>query len=354
MCTLHGQIKHSILFKMATSSINDSTEISLSSIRESSITWTTETVDFDYFANQVRIGTVDLEPEHQRDVVHDDEWQIQIIISALITGDIPELYFDKVPHEIHGEKKRSLDGKQRGTSIARFMSGELGFPKKNKIPVDSLKCLAGKKLKDLSPKNQAVLRGLKVNYKVANRTLTDEEVMDFFSKRQETKKTKQGEFLNSCIGSNARKFIVNDLFRRESISKYMDDYKQKMEGTLKRHGNLDLAAQCLYHFVYPDMKSMSNDKIKRWWKSCEVIPDTIRETFVITFHSSIKFILEKDIKNPGKAVLLPIFAYIRKFGIDSAINTYFTRHRSFDDVVGGNHSAWRERLHHLQAFRESI
>ena len=57
------------------------------------ITWNDQTVSFGYFASQVEAGRIDLDPAHQRGVVHDTDWQSLVLHSGILEGDIPEVYF---------------------------------------------------------------------------------------------------------------------------------------------------------------------------------------------------------------------------------------------------------------------
>ena len=82
------------------------------------ITWNDQTVSFGYFASQVGAGRIDLDPAHQRGVVHDTEWQSLVLHSGIVEGDIPEVYF----HE-RGDTKiwESLDGKQRSSAVVGYL-----------------------------------------------------------------------------------------------------------------------------------------------------------------------------------------------------------------------------------------
>lgn len=338
----------------ASASSSRSDGVSLARIQSDSVAWASEHVSFDYFATQVREGLIDMNPEHQREVVHTDEWQGQIILSAITTGDIPELYFDEVLGEDGVIIKRSLDGKQRGTAIVRFINGDIPFPKKAKISDSRIQCLAGKKITDLTPQNQSVIKNLKIHYKVANRMLTDDEVTEFFLKRQNTKVTKHGEFLNSNLSSNKRNFIIKDMLERPDVESAMDIYRHKIPGTLKRSGDLELIAKCLYHYTHMETNhriDVSIGKLKTWWSSRDEIDNLTKVRFIARFLDTIAFIDEYSIANPGKSVLLPIFAYICKYRADMYLRAYFTHHKKFEGDVAGDHGASRARFEFLVSLR---
>jgi len=342
----------------ASASSSRADDVYLSHIRERSIKWDSHHVDWKYFADKVSSGEIDLNPQHQREVVHSDEWKGQIIISALTTGDIPELYFDRVLHDEFGEIMRSLDGKQRGNAIWQFMTAQISFPKKIDHP--DLKPFAGKKITDLTPQNQVAIRNLQVHYKVANRALSNEEVTEFFNKRQATKTTKHGEFLNSDLSSYPRNFIVDEVLTRPDVKEVLDVYSTNPKGQkcgyAKRSGLLELLAKCLYHFTHQETNKNIDPSItvlKKWWASSPPLSEEQRVGFIRALITTISFINDCALKNPAKSVLLPIFAYMTKFGKDIYICRYFATRYSFDDIVGGNHNATKSRYDQLVANRSA-
>ncbi|KAL4071897.1 hypothetical protein V8B97DRAFT_1942097 [Scleroderma yunnanense] len=75
--------------------------------------------------DQVHGGDIDLSPEYQRDVVWPDSKQIGLIDSILRNFYIPPVIFVTHQHDDGAETKTCIDGKQRLTSIQRFMDGEI-------------------------------------------------------------------------------------------------------------------------------------------------------------------------------------------------------------------------------------
>ncbi|KAG8215870.1 hypothetical protein J3R82DRAFT_7827 [Butyriboletus roseoflavus] len=73
--------------------------------------------------DQVHAGDIDLEPEYQRDVVWPESKQVGLIDSILRNFYVPPIIF--VAHQLEdgSETKTCIDGKQRLTSIQRFMDG---------------------------------------------------------------------------------------------------------------------------------------------------------------------------------------------------------------------------------------
>ncbi|KAI6144179.1 hypothetical protein BKA82DRAFT_4175186 [Pisolithus tinctorius] len=75
--------------------------------------------------DQIHAGDIDLSPEYQRDVVWPDTKQIGLIDSILRNFYIPPVIFVTHQYEDGSETKTCIDGKQRLTSIQRFMDGEV-------------------------------------------------------------------------------------------------------------------------------------------------------------------------------------------------------------------------------------
>ncbi|KAI6165121.1 hypothetical protein EDD17DRAFT_1754323 [Pisolithus thermaeus] len=76
-------------------------------------------------SDQVHAGDINLSPEYQRDVVWPDTKQIGLIDSILRNFYIPPVIFVTHQHDDGSETKTCIDGKQRLTSIQRFIDGEI-------------------------------------------------------------------------------------------------------------------------------------------------------------------------------------------------------------------------------------
>ncbi|KAJ8501615.1 hypothetical protein ONZ45_g12096 [Pleurotus djamor] len=74
---------------------------------------------------QIHNNDIDLNPEYQRDVVWPESKQIGLIDSIFRNFYIPPVIFAVTATEDGAETKTCIDGKQRLTSIHRFMSGQI-------------------------------------------------------------------------------------------------------------------------------------------------------------------------------------------------------------------------------------
>ena len=129
-----------------------------------------------------------INPEHQRDVVHDNNWQSDIISSAVEFGLIPEVIYHPVTTKDGIIKHENIDGKQRSASIMRFMNNELK--------------VGGLYFNQYSPKHQNWFKNFKVAIRISSRTLTKYEIATLFTRLQHNKRTSCGESLNAHIDSN--------------------------------------------------------------------------------------------------------------------------------------------------------
>lgn len=172
----------------------------LSQLRAQRPDWKSMNVDFDTFQQQAASGKYDLNPRHQRNVVHDADWKSAVLSSALMDGDIPATYW----HPSAGDPnvRESLDGKQRCSAVLEYMDNEYRYR------LDDVLGMRGKFYKELPRELQRELNGCSLNMQIASRTLTDKEIERFFGRRQATKQTTCGEHLNSCVSSQLRKRLL--------------------------------------------------------------------------------------------------------------------------------------------------
>ncbi|KIM74460.1 hypothetical protein PILCRDRAFT_828156 [Piloderma croceum F 1598] len=83
--------------------------------------------------DQIIENTIDLDPEYQRDVVWTEQKQTGIIDSILRNYYIPPVIFAVSSSDDGSELRTCIDGKQRLTSIQRFMDGLVRFTDKDSL-----------------------------------------------------------------------------------------------------------------------------------------------------------------------------------------------------------------------------
>ncbi|OJT05809.1 hypothetical protein TRAPUB_3342 [Trametes pubescens] len=77
--------------------------------------------------DQICSGDIDLQPPYQRDVVWPDTKQVGLIDSIFRNFYVPPVIFVVHTTDDGGERRVCVDGKQRLTSIHRFISGEIPY-----------------------------------------------------------------------------------------------------------------------------------------------------------------------------------------------------------------------------------
>ena len=248
------------------------TALTLEQIRKNRPIWQTSSETFDTFQMKHAKGEYNLDPSHQRGVVHNNEWKQEILSSALIDGDIPEVYWH--PSE-DGERLESLDGKQRCSAIIQYMNNEYKYMLKD------VEGMHGKKFEDLEKHLKREIEKCTIKMSISNRRLTDEEVGRFFKRRQKTKTTTCGEHLNSSLESKWRKVAIQ----------WEEDYTTKLTEALwnvhsRRYEIMERIAQIIYVSCEDGVKGrecdnsikeqaerkydVSSDKLKNWWSTSQI------------------------------------------------------------------------------------
>lgn len=208
------------------------------------LTWTDQTVSFGDFKSQVEAGLIDLDPAHQRGVVHDHQWMSEVLHSGIYDNDIPEVYFHQRKHR-GAEVRESLDGKQRCSAVVGYLNNEYAY---TATEPDQM---VGRKFDDLPEEWQNRLRHQCVlRMRIAQQTLTDEQIQRFFQKRQMAKRTTTGEHLNSCITSPLLRPFRN-LMQEEEVAGWL----RAVARSNKRESHLEMVARiarCYQEYEKPD------------------------------------------------------------------------------------------------------
>ena len=272
-------------------------------------TWVTQTVSFRNFDADQKRGMYNLEPKHQRNNVHDREWQQDIIISSLQFGLIPAPCFHQRMMPNGTVQWESLDGKQRCYAILSFM--------RDKLSVNFEECGwneydGEKRFSQLYPAHQQLLENLTIDFKFLNETLDDDDIHRFFQCAQQTKRTTTGEYLNSDIKSPKLKIIQNIL----NTSSLFTELLQKLKPNNTRFSHLEIVAELLYCFDAFVHKRKTFDVtpkiLKQWWKDdSDVIHKPMWTEFVNSVILLMQLLSEAAISNKmSKTTFLPVYWFI--------------------------------------------
>lgn len=159
--------------------------------------WIPESVSVELLIQQIDKGILNINPPHQRDVVHDNNWKADIISSVFQTGCIPETFWHPSPGQLYHWD--SVDGKQRCSAFVDYYH--------NRFKWD------GMFFQELPQMMKCRILNFHLTITKADRTLTATQLRDTFVRFQVTKQTKLGEVWNAdtCeLLQKLRQFVKND------------------------------------------------------------------------------------------------------------------------------------------------
>ena len=210
------------------------------------------------------------DPPYQRE---SSIWSIekqQLFVDSLLNGyDVPKIYL----HDLRGKHPTRVyaivDGKQRLTTIWRFLTNEFGLANDFRIEVANLPDLpahvphpvAGQRFSELHPAWQQVLRRTYLAV-VLIQNATEEDIEGLFSRLN------NGEPLNAAEKRNAMSGDTATLVRTIVTHRF---FRERVRFTNGRYQHHDVAARCLAieaawldgEPVPPDLRSRSLDAFIR-------------------------------------------------------------------------------------------
>ena len=301
----------------------------------------TDTTFADFYAQYQR-GLWVLDPEHQRNVVHNNTWKSGIINSALTFGDIPQVYF----HKIDKNRKESLDGKQRCSAIVEFQNDEFVFQPDTEVPTEYQNCI-GKLFSEFPVQAREDLENTQLSCKVFTRPMTMEEISRFFLDRQVTKVTTVGEKLNAQMHSRIRHQAMN-LLQHPVVSASL--HQVKTPGCRKAH--IELIVRIMYAHRHHDVSDLDPKPniLTNWFANGEPFSDD-ELTNICSLLQIVINVLQHVPETWGwkistKSILLPIYNIIQTYHNDNMnFQTVYNRLTNKDlppinlDGVNGNHHA---------------
>ncbi len=156
----------------------------MSSTPQFKLTWNNETQTIRGLVDSLDAKEYDINPTHQRNVVHLQEWKDELITSIFQPPNaIPETWWHPV-YDTSGKLfYESVDGKQRTSTIYDFYKGLIKWK--------------GRQFSEMNQQDQNEFRSHKLSLRIANRTLTPTELARIFEKLQRVKQTTLGEVLHS-------------------------------------------------------------------------------------------------------------------------------------------------------------
>lgn len=302
--------------------------------------WNNQTISISALCHDIdNNNSYDLNPEHQRNVIHNLEWKQKLIKTIFTTGLIPTTYW----HE-NNNKRESLDGKQRISTILEF--------KKNGFKYD------GKTYDELSDEDKRHFNTFNLELGICSRTLSKEEVHNIFENVQVAKKTSLGEVLNSTYNEDLKKEVLEYLDELSVINKNKNFLKKN-----KRFEQQEVIAWTLYFtFKKPDYDyALEQIDIKEFWNNFDLNNEkhnSIYQEYKLLFNKFIRIFVNNNnipyINN--KTSLIPLFYIILNYNysyeiLEDYVSTYI------DDIknilkkkVNASHNACKERINDIIKF----
>ena len=299
--------------------------------------WTPESSNVEMLLLKLDNGTFNVNPPHQRDVVHNTVWKGTIISSVFETGCIPETFWHPAPGKPYHFD--SVDGKQRCCAFRDYVKGEFKWERKffNELP---------KKL-------QFRIMNFNITISKADRTLTDEELHKTFKRFQVTKETKLGEQWNAdtCeLKSMLQKYVEED---EESL----DERSLFTKKIPNRHQLLELYGTLFAYFMLDNVAS-TRKGIEPCWFNNRTLSEQVNWGIFRESLCNMWYILESNLQCPQKRNVStrarPLFGLLILLRTDHRakvvehLKTSLILHEKKYQNVNGNHNAQLTRMNTLK------
>ena len=243
--------------------------------------------NINFFRDCKLSGLYELNPEHQRNIVHDEQWMVGVLHSSFYFKDIPTVYFYKKPHSNGTFVYVSLDGKQRCSAIIGYMLDEFRYTET--FPPE----MTNKLYSELDTISKHKFDHNLVDAKIYQGDMTNIQISKFFQCHQVTKVTNLGEMLNSCLTSELR-HTLNHILQNDTTLLY---YLARLKKKTQRFEHLDILARMAFVFSHPtDSKDPSNDQIYTWWKTVSFDKEDSKK-FAKAAETNCKILCRSDIKH---------------------------------------------------------
>ncbi|KAK7696417.1 hypothetical protein QCA50_001074 [Cerrena zonata] len=254
--------------------------------------------------NQMKNGMIDLEPEYQRGVVWPDSKQSYLIDSLFRNYYIPPVIFAVTRTSDGIETRVCIDGKQRLTSILRFMEGKIPLyygarPFTNYFLLTDKDSHNGDKLwfkQPSGPRKPILPRQYMMQFEnkqipcVEYDTLSDDQEREIFQRVQLGVALTAAERMQALIGPYPE--LARDVQRKISGEDGFGKYLEWSDGRGRDF-------QCIASMIYlidskPTVKFPSSPILDRWLHDTKNLDESLRKGVMETF--DIFLILAKDTK----------------------------------------------------------
>jgi len=202
---------------------------------------------------QTLADTWNLNPPHQRGVVHGDKWMSDIICSGVVFRDIPSPEF-----HTRGRVQESLDGKQRIMAIVRFFEDEYAL---DGVFPEMPQSMDGRTYSQLDADDKRRVDTAPIIIKIYSGEMTKKQISRFFYHRQKCQNTTFGEFINSQVHLDSRD-VMKSILQTPTTIPLLDSVAKDT-----RHFHMEMIVRFAYFYVNRSVSAVDpgSDKIQRWW-----------------------------------------------------------------------------------------
>jgi hypothetical protein len=212
---------------------------------------TNETNTVEFLLACIRGKTIDLNPTHQRGLVHPRKWQEGIIGSIFVIKMIPPVYFHQVVREDDGRYvKENIDGKQRLTAILHYCDNEY------KYTLDDVPDLKNRYFRDLTPAMQHTILQFKISVMTYECELDKAQIEYMFGRFNDMKPARIGEKLNACLNGEAHPFV------KQIVEEGVVD---AIQPTDTRNQRMECAIRMAFMVQEDSPKMLTNDALYDWF-----------------------------------------------------------------------------------------
>lgn len=197
-----------------------------------------------------RTGLLNFNISIQRKEVWDHEHKSNLICSILLGVPVESVLFEE---EAQGDGYKVLDGKQRSTTIIKFVNNEFAISDKAKIPFINGVEIMGKTYAELPEDMQEAIREYELSINVMRPLTDDERELVFFMRNQAVALSKI-ELTRVVMGSSLMDYIekiTNHPFMMKKIN--ITDVSRN------KYKDQELALQCLILAMKKDLSFSSKD-----------------------------------------------------------------------------------------------
>ncbi|TBU56099.1 hypothetical protein BD310DRAFT_932136 [Dichomitus squalens] len=238
--------------------------------------------------DQIIDNTIDLDPEYQRDIVWGEAKQSGLIDSILRNFYIPPVIFAVTHNEDGTQRRTCIDGKQRLTSIQRFMDGKVAHK-----DIDNGKKYWYKKIDNES--RALISKPLRQTFANKQITcieydgLTEDQEREIFQRVQLGVALTTAERLQAIPGP--RPALIREV---QSIVLGEDGFGSDLDWGHDRGRDF----QCLATIIcliesHPNITFPGSPKLEKWLSNAKLVDDKTRKDVFETFQIFITLVKDK-------------------------------------------------------------